>query len=127
MSKVLKIKLERYCEGIEVVGEALNITEGYEKIKTYTPQLVFLDISMPGGSGFDLLDKFESVDFQLIFVTGFNDFVLDAMKVSAIDYLLKPVSTEELKLAVQKAKERIEEKEKSRTVSSTKTQYKSPW
>lgn len=113
LSKVLKIKLERYCSGIEVVGEALNITEGYKKIKTLAPQLVFLDISMPGGSGFDLLDKFDAVDFQIIFVTGFNDFVLDAMKVSAIDYLLKPVATEELKIAVQKAKERIDEKEKA--------------
>ena len=112
LSKVLKIKLERYCSDIEVVGEALNIIEGYKKIKTHNPQLVFLDISMPGGSGFDLLDKFESVNFQIIFVTGFNDYVLDAMKVSAIDYLLKPVATEELKIAVQKAKERIEEKEK---------------
>ena len=112
LSKVLKIKLERYCSDIEVVGEALNITEGYEQIKMFEPQLIFLDISMPGGSGFDLIDKFESVNFEIIFVTGFNDFVLDAMKVSAIDYLLKPVATEELKLAVQKAKQRIEEKEK---------------
>jgi len=113
LSKVLKIKLERYCSDIEVVGEALNITEGYEKIKMYHPQLVFLDISMPGGSGFDLLDKYESIDFQIIFVTGFNDFVLDAMKVSAIDYLLKPVATEELKIAVEKAQIRIDEKEKA--------------
>lgn len=113
LSKVLKIKLERYCSNIEVVGEAINITQGYEKIKKYSPQLIFLDISMPGGSGFDLLDKFESVNFQIIFVTGFNDFVLDAMKVSAIDYLLKPVDTEELKIAVQKAIERIDEKEKA--------------
>ncbi len=111
LSKVLKIKLERYCPGIEVIGEALNITEGYKKIKAHAPQLVFLDISMPGGSGFDLLDKFEFVDFQIIFVTGFNDFVLDAMKVSAIDYLLKPVATEDLKIAFEKAIKRIEEKE----------------
>ncbi len=110
--KVLQIKLEQYCKDIQVLDTAGDITEGFEKIKNSKPNLIFLDISMPGGTGFDLLDKFDSIDFEVIFVTGFNDYVLDAIKVSAVDYLLKPVVTEDLITAVAKAKERIEDREK---------------
>ncbi len=110
--KVLQIKLEQYCSEIVVQDTAANIVEGFEKINTLKPNLIFLDISMPGGTGFDLLDKFETIDFEVIFVTGFNDYVLDALKVSAVDYLLKPVITEDLIAAVAKAKERIEDREK---------------
>jgi len=112
LRKVLQIKLEQYCKGIKVVGNAANITEGYEKIKELNPQIVFLDISMPGGSGFGLLEKFNVINFEVIFVTGFSDYILDALKVSAVDYLLKPVITEDLVNAVQKAKDRIDNREK---------------
>jgi len=112
LRKVLQIKLEQYCSDIQVVGNAANITEGYEQIVATNPQIVFLDISMPGGSGFDLLGKFDKITFEVIFVTGFNDYVLDALKVSAVDYLLKPVITEDLVKAVQKAKDRIANREK---------------
>ncbi len=112
LRKVLQIKLEQYCKDIKVVGDAANISEGYEKIKALQPQIVFLDISMPGGSGFDLLEKFTEINFEVIFVTGFNDYILDALKVSAVDYLLKPVITEDLVKAVQKAKDRIANREK---------------
>lgn len=110
--KVLQIKLEQYCKDIEVIDTAGNIHEGFDKINSLKPELIFLDISMPGGTGFDLLDKFDCIDFEVIFVTGFNDYVLDALKVSAVDYLLKPVVTEDLITAVDKAKERIANREK---------------
>jgi len=110
--KVLQIKLDQYCSDIQILDTAGNINEGFDKIKNLNPDLVFLDISMPGGTGFDLLDKFETIDFEVIFVTGFNDYVLDALKVSAVDYLLKPVVTEDLIAAVDKAKARIANREK---------------
>lgn len=113
LRKVLQIKLNQYCKEIQVVDTAANITEAYEQIIKLKPHLIFLDISMPGGSGFDLLDRFEKLDFEVIFVTGFNDYVLDALKISAVDYLLKPVITEDLIQAVEKAKDRINNKEKA--------------
>ncbi|MEM8527288.1 MAG: LytTR family DNA-binding domain-containing protein [Bacteroidota bacterium] len=110
--KVLEIKLGKHCEGVEVVATAANITEAYQLIQKHQPDLIFLDISMPGGSGFDLLSRFEKINFEIIFVTGFDDYALDALKVSAVDYLLKPIITENLIKAVEKAKERIEDRNK---------------
>lgn len=112
LRKVLLIKIEKFCKDIQVIGEASSITDGFEKTITLKPQIVFLDISMPGGSGFEFLEKFNAIDFEIIFVTGYNDFVLDALKVSAVDYLLKPVNTVDLVSAVKKAKERILNREK---------------
>ena len=112
LRKVLQMKLEQYCNDVQILDVAPNITEAFEKIQLLHPQLVFLDISMPGGSGFDLLDRFDHIEFEIIFVTGFNNYVLDALKVSAVDYLLKPVITEDLIAAVNKAKSRIENRKK---------------
>jgi two-component system LytT family response regulator len=110
--KVLELKLEKYCPEVEVVGDASDIDSGYEKIIQMQPALVFLDISMPNGSGFDLLDRFQDITFEIIFVTGFNDYILDALRVSAVDYLLKPVQTEDLQNAVQKALQKIADRKK---------------
>jgi two-component system LytT family response regulator len=112
LRKVLEIKLEKFCPEISLIGTGADIVEGFELISTLKPQLIFLDISMPGGSGFELLEKFKDIPFEVIFVTGFNDYVLDALKVSAVDYLLKPVITEDLIQAVGKAKARIANREK---------------
>lgn len=120
LRKVLDIKLKQYCKEIQVLAMAANITEAYQQIIELQPQLVFLDIAMPGGSGFDLLDRFEQLDFEIIFVTGFHDYVLDALKISAVDYLLKPVITEELIRAVEKAKDRINDKQKVQMYSLLK-------
>ena len=112
LQKVLNVKLQKYCPSVEVVGMAGNIQKGYELARDLSPDLVFLDISMPGGSGFDFLEQFEGIKFEIIFVTGFDNYVLNALKVSAVDYLLKPVSTEELIAAVHKAEHRIKDREK---------------
>ncbi|MFK7806681.1 MAG: LytR/AlgR family response regulator transcription factor [Saprospiraceae bacterium] len=112
LRKVLQIKLEQFCKNVKVIGTAANSTEGFEKINQLKPQIVFLDISMPGESGFDMLNRFTKIDFEIIFVTGFNDYILDALKVSAVDYLLKPVGTEELIDSVTKACKRIDDREK---------------
>lgn len=107
MRKVLELKLVNHCSDINVIDTAEHITEAYDKIILLKPNIIFLDISMPGGTGFDLLNKFENIEFEIIFVTGYNDFILDALKLSAVDYLLKPVMTEDLILAANRAKERI--------------------
>lgn len=109
---VLNIKLDQFCPEISVVDKVSNANEAFEAINKHKPDLIFLDIAMPGASGFDLLERFEHIDFEVIFVTGFNEYGLDALKVSAVDYILKPINTDHLKLAVNKAKERIDNKDK---------------
>ncbi|MFK8057140.1 MAG: LytR/AlgR family response regulator transcription factor [Saprospiraceae bacterium] len=111
LRKVTMDKLARLCPNIEVVGEAANVPDAYSLIKSTTPDLVFLDIAMPGENAFDLLERFESIEFEIIFITGFNDFAIDALRVSAIDYVLKPVGDEELIAAVNKAVQRIQERD----------------
>jgi len=113
LREVIKIKLSKFCPSITVIGEAGDVTEALQKIKEDQPQLLLLDISMPGASGFDLLDRVDQIDFEIIFITGFNEFALDALKMSAVDYLLKPVKTEELITAIDKATKRIAVKENS--------------
>ena len=110
--KVLEMKLQRYCPNVNVVATAGDITQAKAALEECTPDLVFLDIAMPGGNGFDLLLQLKTINFEIIFVTGFNDYALDALKISAVDYLLKPVNTEDLIKAVHKATSRIENRQK---------------
>ncbi len=98
----LKQLLSKFTS-IQLMGEASNITEAYGLINTQHPNLVFLDIEMPYGSGFDLLEKFNPVPFEVIFVTAFEEYALRALKLSATDYLLKPIEENELRLAIDKA------------------------
>ncbi|MEM0993684.1 MAG: LytTR family DNA-binding domain-containing protein [Bacteroidota bacterium] len=112
LREVMAMELREACPELVIVGSAGNIDEAYQLIKKQSPHIVFLDIAMPGGSGFDLLLRFEQIEFEVIFATGFNDYAIDALKVSAVDYLLKPIRTSELKTAVEKAKVRIEDRQK---------------
>ena len=112
LRKVLEIKLSRHCSTVEIVGMASNAEEAFALIKQLNPSLVFIDISMPGESGFELLERFDIINFEVIFVTGFNNYILNALRVSAVDYLLKPVVTEDLIRAVHKAEARIAKREK---------------
>ena len=90
---------------VQVVGEAANIDEAYRQVQSLHPDLLLLDIKMPGGSGFDLLERLESTP-QVIFTTAFDEFALKAFEVNALDYLLKPVSAERLATALQRVRER---------------------
>src|ERR1044071_2325981 len=81
---------------IEVIGEASNVDEAFKLINEKDPQLVFLDIQMPRANGFALLKKFEQVPFEVIFVTSFDQYAINAIKFSALDYLLKPVEPDDL-------------------------------
>ncbi len=98
------IALLKPVEDITVIGQASNVKEGESLIKTLNPQLVFLDIEMPDGTGFDLLNKFSNPNFQVVFTTGHNAYAIKAFKHSAIDYLLKPVQKNEFLDAVEKVK-----------------------
>jgi two-component system LytT family response regulator len=106
-NRILKMMLEEFCPGITVAGQTDNVTDGVNLIRELKPDLVFLDIEMPHGNGFDLLDQLMPIRFEVIFITAFNDYSLKAIKYSALDYLLKPVNIDELKTAVIKAAERI--------------------
>jgi two-component system LytT family response regulator len=92
------------CPEVEICGEAKNADLGIELINKVRPNLVFLDIQMPGKTGFDLLASFEKVDFGVIFTTAYQEYAIRAFRFSAIDYLLKPIDPEELQAAIAKFK-----------------------
>ncbi|MEP0365489.1 MAG: LytTR family DNA-binding domain-containing protein [Cyclobacteriaceae bacterium] len=94
--------LTKYCPTIEIVGEADGVKSGLEVISSLNPDVLFLDIEMNDGTGFDLLEKLAGITFEVIFVTAFNQYAIKAFRYSAIDYLLKPVNPEELVQAVTK-------------------------
>lgn len=99
---VLTSDLQTYCKNIEVIGSANGVVSGAKIIKELKPDLVFLDIQMPDGTGFDLLEIIGEADFKLIFTTASDEFAIKAFKFSAIDYLLKPIDPDDLMKAVEK-------------------------
>ncbi len=103
----LKGLLEMNCPQVEVVGTARRSAEALELIHAIRPQIVFLDIQIDEKTGLELLKGFDNLDMQVIFVTAHNQYALDAFKLSAVDYLLKPVDSEELIEAVKKATDNI--------------------
>lgn len=107
----LKKLLQDFSE-IEVIDEAANVQEGIEKIELHNPDLIFLDIQMPGKTGFDLLEELDRAP-KVIFTTAYDEFALKAFEVNALDYLLKPVETKRLHDAIQKVQQ-----DDSREVSS---------
>lgn len=99
----IKEMLARYCQ-LAIVGEAEGVEAGLKLIKAQEPNLIFLDIKMNDGTGFDLLKKIENRNFHVIFTTAYDQFAIKAIKYSALDYLMKPIDIDELKEAVNKAK-----------------------
>lgn len=101
----LKAFVEDYCPEITIVGEAANVPEAIKLISKLKPNLVFLDIEMPKISGLELPSFFEKeeLDFQIIFTTAYSQYAVEAFRLSAVDYLLKPIDIEQLQEAVQKA------------------------
>ncbi len=100
--------LTQYCPNVEIVAQASNISDAAIAIAKHQPQLVLLDIEMPNGNAFDLLNNIAPIHFEVVFVTAYNIYAIQAFKYSAIDYLLKPVNIDELKNAVNKAYSRLE-------------------
>lgn len=104
----LAIELEHYCPEIDVLCTCTSPEDALEKIAALNPDLVFLDIEMPWMNGFELLQQFDPIPFEVIFVTAYDQFALKAFQFSAVDYLLKPVNKDHLKSAVKKVTQRIE-------------------
>lgn len=105
--EVLKNYLSKYCPQVEVVGEGQNIKEAVPLLHELKPQLVFLDVEMPFGNAFDVLEACKDLHFETIFVTAFSEYSLKALNQSAAYYLLKPISIEELIVAVNKVHHQI--------------------
>ena len=106
--ELLRIFIDENCKDVDIVGMAESIDEAYEQITLKKPDLVFLDISMPPSDGFELLKRFKEIPFQFVFTTAHNQYILNAIRVSAADYLLKPVNPVELIQAVNTVKKKIE-------------------
>lgn len=100
-----------FSEHLTIVGEATNVKDGIEQIDFFLPDIVFLDIYLPDGTGFDIMSKIKFKDFALIFIAGFDNLAIQAIKVGALDYILKPIDDDEFKIAIFKAI-KINKKEK---------------
>ena len=99
--------IKSHCPNIAIIGQANSVKSGVSLIKQIVPDLVFLDVEMPDGTGFDLLQMLNPIQFKVIFITGYEDFAIRAFRFSAIDYLLKPLDPTELVEAVNKAQESL--------------------
>ncbi|MDF2831421.1 LytR/AlgR family response regulator transcription factor [Chryseobacterium indoltheticum] len=109
--EVLSNYLTKYCPQIEILGEAENIKDAVPLIAEMQPQLVFLDVEMPFGNAFDVLEATKEFSYETIFITAFSQYSLQALNKSASYYILKPIDIQELILAVNKVAESIEKKD----------------
>ena len=108
---------------VEVIGECESVKEAVIVTKTCKPELVFLDINLSDGTAFDYLDKVDVLDFKIIFITAYEEYALRALKIGAVDYLLKPVDFEELKVALKKVEKLTAEDQKNQ-IATAKRVYK---
>lgn len=108
-SSICKL-IERYTDEVKVVAQAENIQEAEKQIILHKPELVFLDIEMPTGNGFQLLEQFEKPNFEVIFITAYDKYAVNAFKYATIDYLLKPIDVSQLNNAINRYKEKAEYK-----------------
>ncbi len=114
MEKLLEIN----CPEVQIVASCNNVDAAIQKIEQHDPDLIFLDIAMPVKNGFDLLKEVKGPRFEVIFITAYNQFMIEAFHFSAIDYLVKPVDDELLINAVKRAKKRLEEKAGSKNIEA---------
>jgi two-component system LytT family response regulator len=99
--------LSKNCGNVEVMAKCTSAKEGILAIKKLKPQLIFLDVEMPWMNGFEMLEMLDHIDFCIIFTTAYDKFAAKAFRISAVDYLLKPIDGADLKAAVRKAEEKI--------------------
>ena len=98
----LQFKIQEYCHSIKVVAQTQNPEEAIRLIGQHKPDVIFLDIEMPKMSGFKMLEQVPEIDFEVIFVTAYNHYAINAIRISAFDYLVKPVSIEDLQQTVDR-------------------------
>lgn len=108
--------LEIYCPNVKVVGQADGVKAGIEVIEKNKPDIVFLDIQMPDGSGFKLLEQLNAINFEIIFTTAFDQYAIKAIKYSALDYLLKPIDPEDLVGSVKKVEQKVSQKKANESI-----------
>lgn len=104
--EILIAVLQEHCPNITIVAQAGNIEDAENLLNNHQIDVLFLDVEMPGGTGFDLLDKVKNIDFEVIFTTAYDQYAIKAIKFSAIDYLLKPLQVDELKEALKRVSEK---------------------
>lgn len=102
--KVLIRLINEITEDVKIIGEAGSVNDGYSVINQLNPDLIFLDIEMLDGTGFNLLEKFAAIKFDIIFTTAYDQYAIQAFKYSALDYLLKPINIDELENAISRVK-----------------------
>jgi len=100
--EALTILLQKYCPDVQVIGTAQTVADAVELIDNLKPELVFLDIALPDGQGFEILEEVGFTAFEVIFTTAYDQYALKAFDFSALDYLLKPISAEKLQQAVER-------------------------
>ncbi len=96
--------LTNYCTDVKILGEAFDVASGIKLLKKHLPDVVFLDIQMPDGTGFKLLENFNEINFHVVFITAYDQYAIKAIKFSALDYILKPIDPQQLIDAVEKIK-----------------------
>ena len=101
----LKADIKFYCSDLQIVGEAYSVKDAIAKIQALEPDLIFLDIQLTDGTGFDILEAIDQRKLKVIFTTAYSQFAIKAIKLDALDYLLKPIDAEELVAAVKRARE----------------------
>ncbi len=104
--ETLSIQLEKYCSEVQLLAQCNSAIQGLEAIAQYQPDVVFLDVEMPKMNGFEMLQQFSRIPFEVIFTTGYDAYAIKAIRFSAIDYLLKPIDKDELRKAVGKVRQK---------------------
>ncbi len=110
--KTLQKMLEQHCPSVKIIGACNNASSAKQQIEALKPDVLFLDIQMPGKSGIEMISELQEKNFEIIFVTAHNEFMLQALQYSAADYLLKPVDEDRLIEAVQRAEKKLKEGKK---------------
>lgn len=105
--ELLTTLLEKYCDGVNVAGSGTNVLEGINLINAVKPDLIFLDIEMPDGTGFDLLDTLSNANYLTCFTTGYDKYAIKAIEYGAFGYILKPIDIEALRKVISKAQNQL--------------------
>src|ERR1700741_3238581 len=110
-AEVLQLLLEQNCPSIKVIAVKNDPDSGIKAIQELNPDLIFLDIEMPTGTGFDVIDATKGMNYQVVFTTAYEHYAIKAFKAKAVDYLLKPIDLDELILSVSNVEKRSQEKQ----------------
>jgi two-component system, LytTR family, response regulator len=122
----LVFDLQKHCKDVDVLETCSTPKQGILSIKKLKPDLVFLDVQMPWMNGFEMLELLDEINFAIIFTTAFDQFAAKAFRISAIDYLLKPIDVNDLKEAIRKASEKIQQKSGTDNIANLLQNIKKP-